>query len=521
MVLKSPLFYSLFFLLISTSCIAQGTRIEIKLAEIPTNTKIVTLTKKDFLVLYKINEGRGSPFNTWNITKFNAHFNDLWNVLIEIPTRFEIKSKLYDSLYNRYIWVSTSSTQMRIDLLDLSNGDYQSQTYGLATHVDEIRSTKIIGHDLFVLFYYGPNEQANDASMICCRPMRKSGISAFKTGCLYTRIDLKNQIKYEQSDISRGVTVPDKIQNNTIQPGLFTVSIIKQKPHSNGQSELILKNLGKNLITIDSFILGARDNTYLQNAILLNSTKDYAVIGTYDSATSAHNKNNTSYSKGFYSSFMDTGRTFSPIRLYPFSEFKSIETYLKSNPYRNNHRIEAHQKATSFSTHLWLNDVIETDSEFIQTAEAYFPVYSTNTIVNGHLTQKFEGYNYAFCLVLGFNKTGQLKWDQTIPLSFNRLYETISQKVNITLSDNTLRASFSSMGKLNLVTFVPGLLPNTKTYDWPRMNPDDEKIIEYDSGETPWDKKRTLIWGVQKIKTSTIETREKNIILYIDLAVCD
>ena len=77
------------------------------------------------------------------------------------------------------------------------------------------------------------------------------------------------------------------------------------------------------------------------------------------------------------------------------------------------------------------------------------------------------------------------------------------------------------MRKLNLVTFVPGLLPNTKTYDWPRMNPDDEKIIEYDSGETPWDKKRTLIWGVQKIKTSTIETREKNIILYIDLAVCD
>ena len=108
------------FLLFSTFCVGQDTRIEIKLNRIPKEMEIISLERKGFLLLYTGGDRRGNTYNSWNITKFNTNFEEQWNKLIDIPSRYTIETYLNDSISNRFIWVSKSSTQLRVDVVDLT-----------------------------------------------------------------------------------------------------------------------------------------------------------------------------------------------------------------------------------------------------------------------------------------------------------------------------------------------------------------------------------------------------------------
>ena len=238
----------LFFLLIfSTLCKSQDTRVEIKLNRIPKDMNVVSLNSEGFLLLYTGGERHGNTYNSWNITKFNTNFEEGWNKLLEIPSRFSIKNNFIDTANNQFIWISTSASQLRIDIVDLKDGLNSAQTYSLAKHATDIISAKVIGSDLFLLFKYAPNDQASSCFSMCCLPLslplNSAGWSVFKYGSIYTRIDLKNQLKYERIDVSKGISIPDKIQNMNLADETILVSSYKRHSHSHGNTAIIVKNI--------------------------------------------------------------------------------------------------------------------------------------------------------------------------------------------------------------------------------------------------------------------------------------
>lgn len=518
----------LFFLLIfSTLCKSQDTRVEIKLNRIPKDMDVVSLNSEGFLLLYTGGERHGNTYNSWNITKFNTNFEEGWNKLLEIPSRFSIKNNFIDTANNQFIWISTSASQLRIDILDLKDGLNSAQTYSLAKHATDIISAKVIGSDLFLLFKYAPNDQASSCFSMCCLPLslplNSAGWSVFKYGSIYTRIDLKNQLKYERIDVSKGISIPDKIQNMNLADETILVSSYKRQPHSHGNTAIIVKNIKQNLTTKDSIIVTAPMNIYLQNIQLVVSDKGFAGAGTFNnSSPDADEDINTITAQGFYTVIIDSNKKVTAIKLFRFTELKSFEKHIEDMNLRGKTELSENRKNRlkrrykNYSTLLRFNEIVERENDFIATAEAFYPVYSTYRDINGNLIQYFEGYNYTNCLIICFDKKGNIKWDQTIPLNFNRLYLNISQKVKVLKSGENVQLSYGSGGNINVITINGDTFNGPEYFKLPRLLKEDEKASEYIADVTPWYGKKYLIWGVQKIKRSDIKDREGSNVIYMD-----
>ncbi len=508
-------------------CYGQTTRIEIKLNRIPNDMEVISLAQKGFLLLYTGGEKRGNSFNSWNITKFNKSFEEQWNKLLDIPSRFSIENYLYDSVGNRFIWVSKSITQLRIDILDMNDGLSSAQTYGLDKHTKHIISTQMMKDDLFILFKYGPDEQMSGCYSSCCFPvsfpLSRAGLSIFKYGSIYTRIDLKNQIKYERIDLSKGIAIPDKIQGVSNSDETISVSSFKRKPHSHGGTSMVIKHLQKNLNTSDSIILNSPDGLYLQNIQLVGSLYGYAAVGTFNNVAPEPGEFlNTNDARGFYTAIIDSNINVNAIKIIRFSELKSFETYIENDNTTGNRNLSEAKKDRlkkrykNYSTLLRFNEIVKRENDFIATAEAFFPVYSSYRDANGNIIRYFEGYNYTHALIICFDKNGNLKWDRTVPLNFNRLYLTIYQKIKVLQNSENLQLSYSSGGNINVITITGDDISEPENFKLPRLLKDDEKASEYMSDVTPWYGKKYLIWGGQKIRKSDIKGREGSNLIYMD-----
>jgi hypothetical protein len=514
------------FLILTTFCVGQDTRIEIKLNRIPKDMEIISLERKGFLLLYTGGDRRGNAYNSWNITKFNTNFEEQWNKLIDIPSRYTIEKYLNDSISNRFIWVSISSSQLRVDMVDLNDGLNSTQTYNLGGHAREIVSAKIVENNLFLLFKYGPDDQASHCFNMCCFisfPLRMAGLSVFKYGSIYTRIDLKNQLKYEQTDVGKGISIPDKIQNKSLSSETISVSSFKQRPHSHGKTALIVKNLDLRLKTNDSVIILAPENYYLQNIQLVKSGNGIAGVGTFNSSVPEPDDDiNTINAQGFYTVIIDSNKNVNTVKIFRFSELKSFEKYIEDVNTRGKSELSESRKNRlkkrykNYSTLLRFNEIVEREDDFIATAEAFYPGYSSYRDANGNLIQYFEGYNYTHCLILCFDKNGNIKWDKTVPLNFNRLYLNLSQKVELLQNGEDVQLSYGSGGNINVISISGDDVSDPENFKLPRLLKEDEKASEYIADVTPWYGNKYLIWGVKKIKRSDIKDREGSNVIYMD-----
>ena len=162
------------------------------------------------------------------------------------------------------------------------------------------------------------------------------------------------------------------------------------------------------------------------------------------------------------------------------------------------------------------NEIVEREDDFIATAEAFYPVYSSYRDANGNLIQYFEGYNYTHCLILCFDKNGNIKWDKTVPLNFNRLYLNLSQKVELLQNGEDVQLSYGSGGNINVISISGDDVSDPENFKLPRLLKEDEKASEYIADVTPWYGNKYLIWGVQKIKRSDIKDREGSNVIYMD-----
>ena len=517
------LFTFFLFIHFCTVTLGQNTRIEIKLNRIPNDVEVISLNKKGFLLIYTGGERRGDARNAWNISKFNSNFEEAWNKSMEIPSRFTVENYINDSVSNRLIWFSKSATQFRLDIIELKDGIRSTQTYSLGKHAKELVGSKIVGNDLFILFKYGPESQASTCFAMCCFPisvpLNYRGVSLFNYGSIYTKIDLEKQMKYERVDVTKGMEMPDKIQDD----GYLTVSSFKHKHRSGGKTYLNVKNLNANLSTRDSFKIESPKNHYLQNIQLTTAYNGYAGIGTFNQDPPDPNDLlNIIEAKGIYTVILDSTQHLKFIKVIPFHELGSFQTYIENLNKRRNRELSEDSKKRlknrykNYSTMLRFNEIIERENDFIATVEAFYPVYSSYRDAAGNVIRYFDGYNYTYCLIVCFDKNGNLKWDQTVPLNFNRLYLNLSQKVKILQDSSEVQLIYGSGSTINMVSIVGDSIHEPKKIKLPRLLKEDAKASEYDSDITPWHGKKYIIWGVQKIRKSDIKDRDGSNLIYLD-----
>ena len=148
----------------------------------------------------------------------------------------------------------------------------------------------------------------------------------------------------------------------------------------------------------------------------------------------------TEYSRGIFVAGIDSVGQYS-IKYYNFADLKNFFSYMKAKrQQRVKDRIErktVHGKKIRFNYRFLIHDIIPYQNQYIMAGEAFYPHYSypnqyfsnyrsnpysmmipgfySNPLVRSDLI--FDGYQYTHAVVIGFDESGKLRWDNSFEIN--------------------------------------------------------------------------------------------------------
>ncbi len=137
----------------------------------------------------------------------------------------------------------------------------------------------------------------------------------------------------------------------------------------------------------------------------------YLLVGTYA-------KRKSKESKGIFFTRLDSA---SNVNYYAYTDFENFFNYMKAKrKKRVKDRIERKKikgQKLKFNYRLLVHDIMENNNQYIMLGEAYFPKYQNNSASFQNLKYNLPTYHYTHAVVFGFDKKGQLLWDNSFEIN--------------------------------------------------------------------------------------------------------
>lgn len=193
--------------------------------------------------------------------------------------------------------------------------------------------------------------------------------------------------------------------------------------------------------------------TLLNGRALKTPTESVIISGTYGYRS-------TEYSSGLFIARIDINGH-QEIFFYPFYQLRNFFTYLKPRQeQRLRQRIQRKAekgKRSRLQYRLMVHELLALNDQFILLGEAYYPVYKRDDrfnyglAVSAYVPFIFDGYRYTHAVVIGFDRNGILKWDNSFEINDVKTF-TLEQFVKMDyqknriallyLFDNRIRSKF-------------------------------------------------------------------------------
>ncbi len=243
-------------------------------------------------------------------------------------------------------------------------------------------------------------------------------------------------------------------QRSKVLPGLFneageliqirnnadnSFTIIINARNYNKQRTLWIKNYTTEGDLISSSILEPTENNSLLFGRIINEFSDRQLIaGVYGAR-------NSDYSKGIFLARLDE-ESRQEIRYFPFADLENFFKFMRaSRENRIKQRIERkkiHGKKIRFQYRFLVHEFVNYNDEYILLGEAFYPKYKTieQNLVYGLAPGRaliFDGYQYTHAVVLGFDKDGNLLWDNSFEINDVRTYN-LQQFVKMSVQDDKI-----------------------------------------------------------------------------------
>ncbi len=232
----------------------------------------------------------------------------------------------------------------------------------------------------------------------------------------------------------------------------------------------------------------------------------YIYTGTYSAKSSAT-------SEGVYLC-STSGDNVKFIKFYNFLDFNKFLSYL---PEKKQEKIEKKKaKKEDKGKELKINylmashDIVVMDDKYLYLGEAFYPTYRTEvytTYVNGKpvtsTRRVFDGYQYTHAVLAGFNKDGDMIWDNTFEMWPS--YKPFFKKKFITsfVHDDNRKIDllFSSRSEIQSKSFFAnGEVANEEKFAFIETADEKDDVKYTYSNMEHWYDKYFLAYGNQKIK---------------------
>ncbi len=275
----------------------------------------------------------------------------------------------------------------------------------------------------------------------------------------------------------------------------------------------------------ERFILNENKDFSLSNASVsyIKKDKSYCYTGTYSEKY-----------KGLSQGLFFIKKTNDKVDFFKTYDFLSFKNFLNYLPEKKQKRIEKkkkrkEKKGKSFSVNYRMigHDIIPYENQYVYVGEAYYPTYRTEFVrttgANGQVTtttrQVFDGYQYSHAVIAGFNKKGDLLWDQVIEMwvAYKPFY--VKKFIKIQEENNeSINMAFASGKYIKSISIdLKGEILNNTEEEIVETNTEGDKQKWTTSSMEYWYDNFFIMYGTQKIKnTKNSKVKRKRRIFYIN-----
>ncbi|MBR9998697.1 MAG: hypothetical protein KFF73_06990 [Cyclobacteriaceae bacterium] len=261
---------------------------------------------------------------------------------------------------------------------------------------------------------------------------------------------------------------------------------------------------------MESFNLTPKEKTSLIDARNVSVDMNTDIIaGTYSGK-------NMRYSRGIFLAYIDA-RGEEVIKYYNYAELENFFSYMKAKrEKRVKERIERKKikgKKLKFNYRLLVHDIIPFENNFILLGEAYYPKYNNYSAYGGfqsyypssrsnYSSYYFEGYQYTHAVVIGFDKEGNLLWDNSFEINDAMSYQ-LKQFVHVDPRENDIVLLYNYENVIRTKMIKGEEVIEGKSFNDISLKFQDDEVKTNNSeygGLEKWYDDRFFAYGIQNIK---------------------
>ncbi|MDF7816274.1 hypothetical protein P1X15_01670 [Runella sp. MFBS21] len=447
----------------------QSVRLEFKVSQNGDEYFDVTpLDKGGILVTQRKEEYYGNE--KWTFYRFDNALKQQWTTDYKIPYDLHPLKTYHNHQYLFWLLQETDSEKVSVLRVDLQNGEIETFKGDLLTRADIVHF-KVLGNMAFIGGYH------HSRPVVMAFSFFDKSIKALPY--LYTSNTEISNIELDE-------------KRNQLNVLLYTMK--------RGNCQFTIKTYsyeGKLLKT--TTMPFENNNGLISGKILPLDEASSLIVGNYAQGC-------TQYSQGLYFSRIKDAEP-EKLQWVDFSKLENFFNYLK--PKRKQKVVEKisrrkeEGKEPKFRYRLLVHDIVQNEDEFVLVAEVYYPIYKNGTIYYSNMprnnNREFDGFRYTHAIVCGFDKSGNLLWDNCFALESVESIELLPM-VQVSRQEGLLVLGYPKDGKIHTEVIDKNKVIREKEAFEIKTSDEGERIVDNDKGLlAAWYDRYFLAYGYQKI----------------------
>lgn len=409
--------------------------------------------------------------HVWTIARYDTLLNRIWERTFKIDPRMA-PTKVYKDAYHFYVLL-TQRDELKIQVfrLDYRNGD-QELIEGTTLAYIDVTDFKVLSNTAYI------------GGLVKYRPV----VVAFN---FFEKRSRVLPALYEPNQEL------DEMHVDTYQNAVDIVlySADRRKCELSIKSFDYAGRMLKN-VTVDS----EREKSLQTGKISPLNANEQFLMGNYSVKCSP-------YAQGMYmTKFNGDQQEF--IKYYKFNDFENFFNFMKpKRKARVRGRIvkkRENGKEYQLRYRVLLHDIIEKNDQYILIGEAFYPQYRSGSVYGGWMGRGyndriFDGYKYTHAVVSGFDKKGNLLWDNCFEINNVVNYDLI-ELVKVAVDEDKITLVYPKDGELH-TKLIKGNKVVKETENFPiQTNFEHDKVLNSeDVNVSEWYGKYFITWGYQEI----------------------
>ena len=339
-------------------------------------------------------------------------------------------------------------------------------------------------------------------------------------------LDLKHQTRKEFR-----TAFPDQNFIEDLQPDPFSDAFLMVVSNyvARKQNLLFLLKISMEGELIHGYpVQAVLQDKFLNSAkVFAHAPSEYMLIGTYSNVASRLPGNNDYYgveSAGFFSTRFEEGEQ-QFMNYYNLLELENLRPAVSARDYiKMSRRKGKDETEYSADYEMILHPLSRHGNLFVIMAEAFYPDFRTVSDISydywgrpiTHTYTVFEGYRIFQGMLLGFDREGNLAWDNSIEMSNIKTSE-LSLRAGYLFDGKPTVLYFNDGNKITLRAFAGNAILEAASFTELETTHRGDKVVEVgDNYMKPWYEDNFLCFGYHTIRNNMMSESEKRTVFYIN-----